>query len=282
MEPFMEFEGKNIDQATENACAKLNKPKNALKFDIISNGSSGIFGIVGVKKARIRVYLDDSEKASLESIDHKPDLEKQSDEEMPNIDEAFGDDETQHLAENELVSEREMDDDIELEDIEDQTIVITDKVIETGREALEKIINRITENATVSVKKEKDRIIYNVSGGNSAVLIGKRGQHLEAIQYIIDKIVNKQSEKRVRLQIDVEGYLDTKRVNLKKLASKLAEKAKRTGKPSTIGQMNAHDRRIVHLELKGDKGVRTQSIGEGYYRKLIIFPKKINSKKKKQ
>ena len=73
--------------------------------------------------------------------------------------------------------------------------------------------------------------------------------------------------------MDVEGYLEKRKVNLQMMASRMAEKAKRTNKPVTIGQMNAHDRRIVHIHLKDENGVRTQSIGEGYYRKLMVFPK---------
>jgi spoIIIJ-associated protein len=72
----------------------------------------------------------------------------------------------------------------------------------------------------------------------------------------------------------VEGYLKTRKTNLQKLASKMADKAQKTKKPVTIGQMNAYDRRTVHLHLKNNSSVRTQSVGEGYYRKLIIFPKK--------
>jgi spoIIIJ-associated protein len=144
------------------------------------------------------------------------------------------------------------------------------------------MISLITTEAEVSVQIHNEFVLYNISGGNSAVLIGKRGQTLEAMQYLVDKIVNKQSDQRIRIQIDVEGYMKSRRDNLKNLATRLAEKTKRTGKPSTISQMTAHDRRIVHLQLKDDKEVRTQSVGDGYYRRLIIFPKKGTARKKKQ
>ena len=80
--------------------------------------------------------------------------------------------------------------------------------------------------------------------------------------------------------MDVEGYLEKRRISLEKTAARLAEKVKRTGKPATLGQMNSHDRRIVHIALKNDSLVRTQSIGEGIVRKLVIFPKKNSSRKK--
>ena len=118
-------------------------------------------------------------------------------------------------------------------------------------------------------------------GGNSAVLIGKRGQTLEAIQYIVEKIVNKNRKGRVSIHIDVEGYLEKRRISLQRLAVKMAEKVKRTGKSVAIGQMNAYDRRIVHIALQDDNTVRTQSKGEGFLKKLIIFPRKNSSRKQK-
>ena len=139
----------------------------------------------------------------------------------------------------------------------------------------------ITTDATISIEERSNRIFFNVKGGNSAILIGKRGQTLEAIQYILEKIINKKRQERVRIQVDVEGYLEKRRISLEGLATRLAEKVKRTGKPATIGQMNSHDRRIVHIALKNDNKVRTQSMGEGVLRKLVIFPKK-NSQRKKR
>ncbi len=97
----------------------------------------------------------------------------------------------------------------------------------------------------------------------------------------MEKIVNKHHKERVRLQIDIEGYLENRRTRLRSLAQRLAEKAKQTGKPSTISQLNSHDRRIVHLSLKDDSDVRTQSMGDGFYRKLVIFPKRKKNPKKK-
>ncbi len=164
-------------------------------------------------------------------------------------------------------------DDIELSPSEDDPK-------EIGREALQRMIDLITTDATISIEEKSNRFCFNVKGGNSAVLIGKRGQTLEAMQYIVEKIVNKKRKERVGIQVDVEGYLEKRRISLEKTAFRLAEKVKRTGKPATIGQMNSHDRRIVHIALKDDDMVRTQSMGDGILRKLVIFPKKNSSRKK--
>ena len=148
-----------------------------------------------------------------------------------------------------------------------------------SQDVLQKIVDRITTGASITLKEESGRVFFDIKGDEAAILIGKRGQTLEAIQYLIEKIVNRNNKNRVRVQIDIEGYLENRKKSLKELAVRTAQKAKQTGRPASVGQMNAHDRRIVHLALKDDKEVRTQSMGEGFYRKLVIFPKNNANKK---
>lgn len=282
MKPDLEFVGKNVEEAVEKASEKLKIPRGKIKYDVISNGSSGIFGLVGVKKAKIRVSLPGSERTTDQTSKTGPERKDRSREESVKslVDEAFNG--TGYVRESDGLTEPETESTPDDSSITDNTdIDLSSSQIQIGIDALQKIIDLITTDARVSVEKEQNRVVFNVVGGNAGVLIGKRGQNLEAIQYLIDKIVNKQSETRIRLQVDVEGYLKTRRENLTRLAEKLAEKTKKTGRPSTIGQISAQDRRTVHLTLKSDKEVRTQSIGDGYYRKLIIFPRKSNYKRKR-
>jgi spoIIIJ-associated protein len=258
MNQFVEFEGKNIDQALAKASDELKLPVENLEYDVVSYGSSGIFGLVGAKKAKIRVKSHTSNDIAREAREQARDLVK----------DAFR-----------LQDANDEDDDFD-EDVEenasagDLAPADLQKAIGIGQEALTKLADFITEDFTVASETMGQRIIFKVEGGQSGLLIGKRGQTLEAIQYLVEKIVNKQNDQRVRVLVDVEGYLKTRKANLQKLAVKMAEKAEKTKKPVTIGQMNAYDRRTVHLQLKNNPAVRTQSVGEGYYRKLIIFPKK--------
>ena len=242
----MEFEGKTMDIAAEEACKKLNIKREDLQYDVLSYGSTGIFGLVGSKKARIRVQVPQ---------DGISETDKDANGQIA--------DSTDHLLP-------------EKEEFAKETVPEShsEEIVDFSRQSLQKIIDAISGDATISVEKNSDCIQFNVHGGNAAVLIGKRGQTLEAIQYIVEKIANKRNDQKVRIQVDVEGYLKARHDNLEKLAIRLAEKVVRTGKPMTIGQMNAHDRRIVHLALKSNNGVRTQSMGNGLYRKLMIYPKK--------
>ena len=258
MSPSLEFEDKNVEMAVKKACEKLNIPREKLKHDVISYGSTGIFGLVGTKKARIRVTLPKtSQDFKMEESNTKKPKSASLEQTVKNTD---------------VQMEAEIDD-IILYPSEDDPKRI-------GREALQRIVDLITKDATISIEERSNRIFFDVKGGNSAVLIGKRGQTLEAMQYIVEKIVNKKRKERIGIQVDVEGYLEKRRINLEKTAFRLSEKVKRTGKPATIGQMNSHDRRIVHIALKDDNMVRTQSVGEGILRKLVIFPKKNSSRKR--
>ena len=258
MSPSLEFEDKNVEMAVKKACEKLNIPKEKLKHDVISYGSTGIFGLVGTKKARIRVTLP---KTSQEFKMEESNTKK-----------------TKTASLNQTEKDTDFKKDIEIEDVKHYPSEDDPKKI--GGEALQRIIDLITTDTAISIEEKSNRYFFNVKGGNSAVLIGKRGQTLEAIQYIVEKIVNKNKKERVGIQVDVEGYLEKRRISLEKTAFRLSEKVKRTGKPATIGQMNSHDRRIVHIALKDDNMVRTQSMGEGILRKLVIFPKKNPSRKK--
>jgi len=260
MSSSLEFEDKNVELAVKKACEELNIPKEKLRHDVISYGSTGIFGLVGTKKARIRVTVPKEFKDLKVEV---PDAAKQK------------------IASSDLV--------LEEEGLRTDVLISEGDVFhsdgdpeEIGRDALQRILDLITTDASISSNEKSNRIFFDVKGGNSAILIGKRGQTLEAIQYIVEKIVNKSRKDRVGIQVDVEGYLEKRRISLEKAAMRLAEKVKRTGKPATIGQMNSHDRRIVHIALKNDGMVRTQSMGEGVLRKLVIFPKKNSSRKKRQ
>ncbi len=258
MTQTQEFSGKDIDVAIKNACSKLDISIDDLKYDVISEGASGIFGIVGRKDARIKVDVpvDNRDEASIIQAEGVKSI----------VDEAFGK-ETRIKSSETSVAE---------------IVDVTKESIELGKEALQKMADLITDDASVSHETQDDRLTLSIEGGNAGILIGRKGQTLDAMQFLTDKIINRKSDARVRVRVDIEGYMETRKDNLKHLAYKMADKAKKTGRPATINQMSPQDRRIVHMALKDDNKVRTQSMGDGYYRRLVIFPKKKNSFKGKK
>ena len=338
MKKTQEFSGKDVDTAVKTACSTLSVSKKELKYEVISTGASGIFGIVGRKDAVIKVVLPQNNTGT---------TEKDMEGIRSMVDEAFGQDTRgnapapgkkpdkpvneapltaappeprnkpktapekdaapRHAAKRDPVeppkapasqekpaqadpAPSSQDETVaDLEPAADTTpseplaedpapvVDVSQESIDLGIQTLQKMADLITEGASVEALTDRDHLTLKITGGNAGILIGRKGQTLDAMQFLTDKIINRQSEARVRVKVDVEGYIETRKSNLRHLALKMAEKAKKTGRPATINQMSAQDRRIVHLALKDDNRVRTQSMGDGYYRRLVIFPKKKNA-----
>jgi spoIIIJ-associated protein len=145
---------------------------------------------------------------------------------------------------------------------------------ETAKKTLQDLLALLGIEAGVDLKEEPERILLNIKGDGSGLLIGRKGQTLDALEYLINKIVHKDAEDKKRIVVDTENYRSRREESLVRLAQRLGEKAKRLGRPVTISPMSAHDRRIIHLALQDDKILRTRSSGTGLYRKIIISPEK--------
>jgi len=138
---------------------------------------------------------------------------------------------------------------------------------------LEQMLELMGKEATVEGNMDEDeRVSLQIDAEDAGLLIGKQGQTLEALQYLLTKMVAKKTRRKVRVVIDIESYRARHQESLTQLALKSGEKAKRTGKPITLNPMNPHDRRIVHLALQGDKELKTMSRGEGLYKKVVVYP----------
>ena len=255
-----EIEAKNVAKAIKKACQQLSVSEDELHYDILSRGSSGIFGLAGAKKARIRIHVPEPEVPG--NLTAVLDPEDSGNGSFP---------------------VREGSPESTVSNVSAQTDFPAQPV-DLGQVVLRRIVDAITDDAQIAVKADAERIQYNVAGGNPAILIGKKGQTLEAIQTLVDKIVNRSNNNhnRIRVRVDVEGYLETRKQNLERLAERMAEKSRRIGKPVSLGQMNAYDRRTVHMALKDHPDVRTQSRGEGPTRKLVIFPRKSKNRRSGQ
>ncbi|RLB32916.1 MAG: protein jag [Deltaproteobacteria bacterium] len=206
-----EFEGKTTEEAIENASRELNLPVEDLRIDVIEPGSAGIFGLVGSKKAKIKVRVN------------------------------------------------------RLPDIEEGTRL--------AKETLSNILALIPVEATVRAEQSNGRINLHIEGDRSGLLIGRKGRTLDALQFIVNKIVYKALDKKLNIVLDSENYRQRKKDSLTQLALKMGEKAKKTKKPVTTNLLNPHDRRIIHLALKDDEDLDTKSRGEGLLKKVVIIPK---------
>lgn len=234
-----EFEGKTTEEAIQAACRKLHLSQDQITIEVLEPGSAGIFGLVGSRKAKIRVIPPQDETAEEMLSDEEPILDDAEESDQSNMPD---------------------------EPNEGDLLV--------AKESLEKILTLIPMDTTVRVEKDNGKIALSVEGDSSGLLIGRRGRTLDALQYIVNKIVNKALEKRVQVQVDSENYRQRRRETLAQMALQMGEKAKKTRKPVTTNLLNPHDRRIVHLALKDDKEVDTRSRGDGVLKKVVIFPKR--------
>ena len=150
-------------------------------------------------------------------------------------------------------------------------------VLTYAKTALERIIAGITDSAQVEGRVEGGTIYLNIKGDGSGLLIGRHGQTLDALQYIVGRIIGKQLGEKRMVVVDTERYRERRRESLEQVSRRMAEKAKSTGRPVSLQPMNASDRRIVHLALKHDREVETRSEGEGGMRSIRIIPRKRGS-----
>jgi spoIIIJ-associated protein len=206
----IEIEAKTTQEAIEKACKHFHLSEEELDIEVLEIRSTGIFGMVGNKKTKIRVTPK-----------------------------------------------------------QDNTIVV-------AQETLKKIVSLISEDTKISAEKKGDDIILTIEGNNPRTLIGHRGRTLEALEFIVNKAVNKASEKKVRVIVDSENYRQRREEFLKRLAFRMGDKAKKTKKTVATDPMSPHDRRIVHLALKEDHQVQTESKGEGFLKEVLIIPNKNN------
>jgi len=145
-------------------------------------------------------------------------------------------------------------------------------------ELVKDFLNFVTREMKVDVQYEvenrKDFIYINIKGKNVGILIGRRGETLESLQYLINLAVQKKIEERTRIVLDIDGYRDKREQTLITLANRLYEKAKKTRKNIVLEPMNPHERRIIHTALQDKNDIQTYSEGNEPYRKVVISLKR--------
>ncbi|HQQ87206.1 MAG TPA: RNA-binding cell elongation regulator Jag/EloR [Smithellaceae bacterium] len=263
---IMEIEGKSIDEAIEKACREFGVAREKLNIEIISEETGGFWGMLS-KKAKI--------KASLLSLDMEFSLadtssEPQKEEVKTEIKEAKKEvKEIKRETKKELAAKIKITAETSKPAPQEPTALGV-----RAKEILEGILQRMSLQCKVVLAETTDKIVLNIEGSDSGLLIGKRGQNLDALQYILNKAINKADNGRKIIMVDSEEYRRRREASLLDLAEKVRQKVKKTRKPVSLGHMSAHDRRIIHLALQEDASLTTKSRGEGEYRKIVVLPAK--------
>jgi spoIIIJ-associated protein len=240
-----------IEEAVEKGLADLGLPQEAVDVEILDAGSRGLFGL-GSRQARIRLIVKGAQTAKSTPVSATPEYEADS----------YTQEEVVQAAQ---AAAAPVD--------EDDVLRISR---ETETDLLEKMKVRAQVVATYgNLDDPKGRIPVQVDirGDDLNILIGKRSETLNALQYITNLIVCKELERSISISIDVEGYRLRRASQLRQLARRMADQALKTGRRQALEPMPANERRIIHMELREHEGVTTESVGEDPHRKVTIIPK---------
>jgi spoIIIJ-associated protein len=153
-------------------------------------------------------------------------------------------------------------------------ITIKEDAHRLAKEFLIGLLEKMGIESTVEVKLEDNVVYLDIAGKNMAIIIGKRGQTLDSLQYLVSLYINRKREQYMRVVLDTEDYRNRRKKTLEKLAHRMADKAKRMRKDIILEPMNPYERRIIHSALQGNRFVSTKSDGEEPNRRVIIFFKR--------
>lgn len=268
---YVEAEGQSIDDAIERALRQLGVERDRVEIEIVENASRGIFGIGG-RKAKVRATLrtplnlepEAAEKLTPQA--HAPRQERRSKPEssapapaMPEPCVQPPPSRSTSPADRPVTPKA-------------AATMMDGAALDQAEKTLGEVIRLIGTEGHVEVVQDDDGPRLLIVGDTSGVLIGRRGQTLDALEYFINRTVAREEESAVHLVVDSQDYRARRRDALVDLARRLGERARRRGKTVSLNPMSPRDRRIVHLALQDDPSLTTRSSGRGYFRKLLIIP----------
>lgn len=268
---------KTVDDAITEALIQLGVTSDRLEYEVIEKGSAGFLGI-GMKQAVIEARRKPEPKSEPEEMSFKLEKEEPVKEEKKEVRKekpAYKKKERTEKKENEepkqkaeVKAEEPKREEVVLAEVQDVTIKAVEEFLKNTLNAMDmqvEIVSSIDEDGALCV---------NMSGEHMGILIGKRGQTLDALQYLANRVANKHQEGYVRVKLDTENYRARREETLKHLAKNIAHKVKRTRRPVALEPMNPYERRIIHSSLQSDPYVTTHSEGEEPYRKVVVTLKR--------
>ncbi len=295
----IEVSAKTVEDAVLEAAIRLGTTRDKVDYEVITAGSSGFLGI-GSKKAVIRARqktdeeIETAAKADQElgkildrvneksvnaSAETKNEVKQEAKKEKP-VKERPQPEKTKKAQEKSQDTEKkaapasEKTEEAEKHAEEAKKVSAPAKPINTEevREFLNKVFDAMNMKVQIEIeqKPEDHEVIIDLEGDDMGILIGKRGQTLDSLQYLTSLVVNKGSDDYIRVKVDTENYRERRKATLENLARNIAQKVKRTRKPVSLEPMNPYERRVIHSALQNDKFVSTHSEGEEPYRRVVV------------
>ena len=275
MNSSIRVSAKTVDDAITEALIQLGVTSDKLEYEVIEKGSTGFLGI-GAKQAVIeaRKKQDVEEKKAEEVKPVKAEKVVKEKKEVKTFEKAEKkfdkkvEKKVTAPVKETKVEEKPVRHTSELAKVEDVTMAAVEKFLTDTLNAM-----GMEVELTTCVDKE-GALSIEMKGDNMGILIGKRGQTLDSLQYLANRVANKHQEGYVRVKLDTENYRARREETLKNLAKNIAYKVKRSRRPVSLEPMNPYERRIIHSALQNDSYVTTHSEGEEPYRKVVITLKK--------
>ena len=279
-----EYTAKSVEEALEKALNEMMLTREDIHYEIVQQPTKGFLGF-GQKDAVVRVSKKDAAETKVEAVEVKAvKTEEKAEvkaeipvqEPTPVVEVVVDDTEEQ---EAEVSFEEAFDADIDEETEEsDVAVAKADKkeLYEAaevkGRAFLAKIFDEMKLDVVIDVKENGGYLVFDLQGENLGILIGRRGDTLDSLQFLLNLVINDKNNAKVKGIIDIENYRAKREETLIGLGHKLAAKARKTGQKVVLEPMNPQERRIIHMALQNDKRVTTYSEGEEPYRKVVIEP----------
>ena len=294
MKGSIRVSAKTLDDAITEALIQLGVTSDRLEYEVIEKGSAGFLGI-GMKQAVIEAWkkeekepeievsikedlsfkkieeeLEETERKEKEKPVHKKKDNREKKQPAKEKKEALKKEEPAKEEEKpeEAVEETPVKEKQELAKVEEQTIKAVEQFISDTLKAMD------MEVEITSSIDEDGALCIDMKGDHMGILIGKRGQTLDALQYLANRVANKHQDGYVRVKLDTENYRARREETLKHLAKNIAHKVKRNRRPVVLEPMNPYERRIIHSALQSDPYVTTHSEGEEPYRKVVVTLKR--------
>lgn len=258
---------KTVNLAIDEALKELNTTIDKIEYTVLQEPSKGFLGIIGSKPAKVLVKIkEDDKKIDIETVkfESEPIEKKEENEEKVVI--------QQEKRIPKMVTE---------DDNHQETILKQEKPKEINEDApkiAKEFLSQIFKNMNITVNIEakttnKNSLLINLEGDDIGVVIGKRGQTLDSLQYLVNLVVNKGEYAYMSVNLDTADYRERRKQTLEQLAVNLAKKAKKIRRNVNLEPMNPYERRIIHSALQNDPNIKTYSEGNEPFRYVVISPK---------
>lgn len=278
--------GKTVDEAKSAALQELGLTESEVEIEVLEEPKSGLFGFLGAKDAVIRVTATGTEKKMMDAISHLKDeavqkltediTSKKPVKKVEAVEENF----STYVSTEENEKERKITHEDKTnfsKDIETIGEFVDGDYLDKAAEFLHNLIHAMGIEAKIDCEEDEESLrlnIVEVDECDAGVLIGKRGETLDALQYLTSIVTNAHTDHYVRVFLNTQGYREKREIALKNLARKMANKAIRYGRNMKLEPMNPYERRIIHSEVQKIRGVTSFSEGSEPYRRLIIQPER--------